>query len=139
MAAIDRQNPRYLTSSQQNLLGAALVSNQSNAKPDEMVAQLQNPYATAQSLQGPEVLNNFDFDNSEFSNYLDGDSGFDFDNSELVGDDDVKEIHDKRKMSEDEDDDNGDAKRGEGEDKQPKKPGRKPLTSEPTTVRSRTL
>ncbi|TKX24834.1 transcription factor-like protein 11 [Elsinoe australis] len=135
MAAIDRQDPRYLTSSQQNLLRAALVSNQSNTKSDEMAAQLQNPYATAQSLQGPEVLNNFDFDNSEFSNYLDGDSGFDFDNSELVGDDDVKEIHDKRKMSEDEDDDNGDAKRGEGEDKQPKKPGRKPLTSEPTTKR----
>ncbi|KAF4554323.1 Transcription factor PAP1-like protein [Elsinoe fawcettii] len=102
-----------------------------------MAAQLQNPYATGPILQGTDALNNFDFDNAEFSGYLDGDTSFDFDASELAGlnAEDIKDIHDKRKASDDEDQDEGDAKRGEGDDKQPKKPGRKPLTSEPTTKR----
>lgn len=47
------------------------------------------------------------------------------------------EIHEKRKSMEDdeEDDEEGDYKRREGDDKIAKKPGRKPLMSEPTTVR----
>ena len=47
------------------------------------------------------------------------------------------ERHEKRKNSEDDDEEPGDAKRKEGEDKKGKKPGRKPLTSEPTTVSRR--
>ncbi|KAG8628725.1 hypothetical protein KVT40_002590 [Elsinoe batatas] len=143
MATIDLQDPRYLTGNQQNLLRAALVSNNPATQPNprnksyKMAAHLQNPYATTQSLQGVDGLNNFDFDNPEFANYLDGDTSFDFDASDLAGldADEIRDIHDKRKASDDEDQEEGGAKRGEGEDKQPKKPGRKPLTSEPTTKR----
>ena len=45
------------------------------------------------------------------------------------------EVHDKRKNpGDDESDDDGGSKRREGAEKTVKKPGRKPLTSEPTTV-----
>ena len=40
----------------------------------------------------------------------------------------------KRKSFDDFDQEGGDAKRGEDGEKQPKKPGRKPVTAEPTTV-----
>lgn len=75
--------------------------------------------------------------------YLDND--FDFENADLGGemigalpgagaDANGAEQHEKRKNPEDADDEEeGDAKRQEGE-KGSKKPGRKPLTSEPTTV-----
>lgn len=74
--------------------------------------------------------------------YLDND--FDFENADLGGEmigalpggtsDGNGELHDKRKNPDEADDDEeGDAKRQEGE-KGSKKPGRKPLTSEPTTV-----
>jgi AP-1-like factor len=87
-------------------------------------------------------------DDSPFVDYLDGDNSFDFDNA----DDDLmigalpggspsgrngENSSDKRKSPDDDDDaddDEGGGKRREGEDKQAKKPGRKPLTSEPTTV-----
>lgn len=42
----------------------------------------------------------------------------------------------KRKNSDDSDDEESGSKRREGEEKTSKKPGRKPLTSEPTTVSS---
>ncbi len=53
------------------------------------------------------------------------------DSAETDGD-----IHDKRKTPEDgkDDDENEDAKRHEPDEKVAKKPGRKPLTTEPTTV-----
>lgn len=46
------------------------------------------------------------------------------------------DTHDKRKINEDDGPagDDGGGKRREGDDKTAKKPGRKPLTSEPTTV-----
>ena len=46
------------------------------------------------------------------------------------------ELHDKRKNPESVEDEEGDSKRRESEDKTVKKPGRKPLTEEPTTVSS---
>lgn len=94
-------------------------------------------------------LDNYDFDDtSPYLDYLD-DSTLNFTSTDLGGDDmfgpvpgprtessesDKAERSDKRKKSDDgdEEDLDGDAKRREGDDK--KKPGRKPLTSEPTTV-----
>ena len=79
----------------------------------------------------PETDGNFDFDFSngdQMIGALPGDS-----NEDLAEEGD---LHDKRKnTSEDEE---GGGKRREGDDKSAKKPGRKPLTSEPTTV-SKTL
>jgi AP-1-like factor len=47
------------------------------------------------------------------------------------------DTHDKRSHPDDDDDDDeGGGKRREGDEKSSKKPGRKPLTSEPTSVSS---
>jgi AP-1-like factor len=84
-------------------------------------------------------------DESPFIDYLDGDNSFDFDNADgdmigaLPGDSpgrNGEDSNEKRKNPDDDDDDDdeGGGKRREGEDK--KKPGRKPLTNEPTTVGS---
>lgn len=82
------------------------------------------------------------FDESPFLDY-ELDDGVDWDNSgdqlfadlpgaESYGD---GEHHDKRKAStDDEDEEEGTSKRREGDDKTAKKPGRKPMTGEPTTV-----
>lgn len=88
------------------------------------------------------------FDESPFLDYENLDDGtFDWDNSgdQLFGDlpgeefNDEGEHHDKRKASlDEEDEEEGSSKRREGDDKSVKKtgqkPGRKPLTGEPTTV-----
>lgn len=80
-------------------------------------------------------------DDSPYVDFLDGpDSTFNFDlpdeEGEMIGDlPGADELHDKRKSPEDNADDSHDGKRREGEDKTTaKKPGRKPLTSEPTSV-----
>lgn len=89
------------------------------------------------------------FDESPFLDYENLEDGnFDWENSgdQLFGDipgteyNDEGEHHDKRKASVDEEDEvENSSKRREGDDKTPKKtgqkPGRKPLTGEPTTVR----
>ena len=71
------------------------------------------------------------------------DGNFDWDNSgDLFGDlpglpnGDGSEHHDKRKKSIDDDDDEEETggKRREGDEKTARKPGRKPLVGEPTTV-----
>lgn len=83
------------------------------------------------------------FDESPFLDYELDDGNFDWDNSgdQLFGDLPGTEYsgegdqHDKRKASiDDDDEEEGSSKRREGEDKTSKKPGRKPLTGEPTTV-----
>ena len=97
------------------------------------------------------TLDDFNDSYSPDLDYLD-DEGFDFENADLGGemigampgsggvDDDYgngTDLHEKRKNSEDSiDGEEGDAKRHESQEgeKSAKKPGRKPLTSEPTTV-----
>ncbi|KAL9002334.1 MAG: hypothetical protein Q9188_004722 [Gyalolechia gomerana] len=88
------------------------------------------------------LADSFPFDDSPFTDGQDWEDGnFDWENSEdqLFGDlpeasgHDEEDIHDKRKNGEIED---GKNKRHEGNDKNNKKPGRKPLnSSEPTTKR----
>lgn len=91
-----------------------------------------------------------EFDESPYIDYpLDGDEeSFNFDEEgQMFGDlpedspenatTDPDHLHDKRKsLSTQDQDDEGGGKRREG-DKQAKKPGRKPLTQEPTNVRSK--
>jgi len=74
----------------------------------------------------------FDFDVNGQEGQMFGDLPGTTSTPELNGED----VGDKRKSFDDDDDDDfeGGGKRQEGEDKQAKKPGRKPLTSEPTTV-----
>ncbi|KAL6158962.1 DNA-binding transcription factor yap1 [Exserohilum turcicum] len=150
--------PFYLDATQQDLLLAALASNSQNTA-DLFSAGLENgndnkqPMDAAQFLdpayftspQQSTATNNFNnvaMEESPFIDYLDGDNAFDFDtpDGDMIGGlpgDTPADSSEKRKSPGDEnaDDDEGGGKRREGEDKQAKKPGRKPLTSEPTTKR----
>ncbi|MCJ1313580.1 DNA-binding transcription factor yap1 [Agyrium rufum] len=102
-----------------------------------------------QNVPGSATLTN-GFEDSPYLDYNIEDGNFDWDDSEqliggLPGDesfdngDEDNEQHDKRKSPEDDLDDDeeeeGGGKRREGEDKTSKKPGRKPMTSEPTSKR----
>jgi AP-1-like factor len=162
----DFQNgtPFYLDATQQDLLLAALASN--NQNPNDLFSagldnsssnkqsinnsQFQYPldsldpaYFTSPQQQAPaNNFNNASMEESPFVDYLDGDNSFDFDNADgdMIGSlpgDTPGDSNEKRKSPGDDgdDDDEGGGKRREGEDKQAKKPGRKPLTSEPTTKR----
>lgn len=157
--------PFYLDATQQDLLLAALASN--NQNPNDIFAtngngqgsmsnsQFQYPtesvdpssfFTSPQQSTPASAFNNGGMDESPFVDYLDGDNSFDFDNAEddmMIGSlpgaspraKNGEEANEKRKSPDDDgDDDEGGGKRREGEDKQAKKPGRKPLTSEPTTV-----
>ncbi|KAJ9614413.1 DNA-binding transcription factor yap1 [Cladophialophora chaetospira] len=134
----------YLSPEQQDLLMAALNSNQS---PKQSSTQKTTPqsfnFTPTMSAPGS---GNLDF--SDESPFLDfdpdadfGDDSYDFDeDSRMIGDipddPDSQDLHDKRKsLDGKDDDDEGGGKRREGEDKTAKKPGRKPLTSEPTSKR----
>ncbi|EKG11847.1 Basic-leucine zipper (bZIP) transcription factor [Macrophomina phaseolina MS6] len=169
----------YLSPNQQDLLMAALNSNNPNGHPVKSSnfpaghsaktsdASQQQPF----SLDGLDPtffppdgsaadFGNFNLDESPYADFLDGDGTFEFDPNDtsdlligsLPGDqnqqgqsksptqrsaDDDTETGDKRKSPADDHDEDGEGggKRREGEDKTAKKPGRKPLTSEPTTKR----
>ena len=98
-----------------------------------------------QQTPGSGTLANRGFDDSPYGDFDLDESNFDWDgNIELIGalpgdspddlDHEDNEPGDKRKNPEDADEEDGGGKRREGEDKTSKKPGRKPLTSEPTSV-----
>ncbi|KAG8532909.1 uncharacterized protein KY384_002787 [Bacidia gigantensis] len=81
-------------------------------------------------------------DSPLFDDLDDGNFEWDGNADQLFGDlqdndfNDDGELHDKRKASIDsEDEEQGSNKKQEGDSKTPKKPGRKPLTAEPTTKR----
>jgi len=149
-----------LTPQQQSLLFAALNSNKqqlANQSPTTTKDTSMSPssYQTspaqgaAHGFQESPYLDNYDYDF--------GDSSFDFDVStvgqgKMIGDipggaqsaqstkSDSTENDgtDKRAHPDDEEDEDSpgnDAKRREGSEKVPKKPGRKPLTSEPSSKR----
>lgn len=149
-------NP-YLSRNQQDLLYAALNSQagsshypikRSASDPETPTMSAVNGNALFMSPQNAE-LDNFDvdLDYTPDMDYLDGDSGFDFENADLGGEmigalrgrsDGTVDGHEKRKSPDEAgESEEGDAKRQEtqeGEKSGAKKPGRKPLTSEPTTV-----
>ena len=161
-------NPNlYLSPDQQDLLLAALSSNNPNrvsyASPLPRSIQHSQPgdlslSSPAQPLQDSMKLSLYDsplqqtpgtsefgadLDNSPYLDYdldLDADGGFDLDvDGQMIGSlpgaptsDGEGGTHEKRKLENE--DDEGGGKRREGEDKTAKKPGRKPLTSEPTSV-----
>ncbi|KAK1689056.1 transcription factor PAP1 [Colletotrichum godetiae] len=149
-----------LTPQQQSLLYAALnsnkqqLANQSPTTKDNSMSPSSYQTSPAQGaaatgFQESPYLDNYDYDF--------GDSSFDFDVStvgqaKMIGDipggaqsakstksdSTENDGNDKRSHpddDEDEDSPGNDAKRREGSEKAPKKPGRKPLTSEPTSKR----
>jgi AP-1-like transcription factor len=131
----------YLSPDEQDLLVAALNSNQPGGRRSDSQPLSYTP--TTQENPGSGQL-----DFSDESPYLDFDQDGEFDdsafgydpNGRMIGDLPDEpfaggDLHDKRKsIGDKDDDDEGGGKRREGEDKTSKKPGRKPLTSEPTSV-----
>ncbi|KAL5350817.1 DNA-binding transcription factor yap1 [Pseudogymnoascus australis] len=92
--------------------------------------------------ESPFIDYDYDFDNEasygefDFGNLPQGQMIGNLPGSSSDGDAAAHETHDKRSLSDDEDnEDEPDGKRREGDDKTSKKPGRKPLTSEPTSKR----
>lgn len=153
-----QQKNTYLSQNQQDLLVAALNS-QVGGRQDKHAtvgARRSPPLSASQSSKmntfndnglyiSPQqaTLDDFKQDYSPDLDYLD--DSFDFDNADLggemigalPGDSNYTDLHEKRKNSEEyADSEEGDAKRQEMQEgeKAAKKPGRKPLTSEPTTV-----
>ena len=107
-----------------------------------------DPYnSPIQQTPGSANMGNGLYDSPYLDNYDLDDGNFDWDNSglDMIGSlptgefngQEGAEQHDKRKSPEDdpdEDEEEGGGKRREGDDKSSKKPGRKPMTSEPTSV-----
>lgn len=162
--------PSYLSPDQQDLLVAALQSNDPRRK--NTTSALQNGqfvgnsnFAITNHFDAPTLdplmftpgstgmsMGTFDtvdgtLNDTRFLDFLDNnDAQLDFDIEEV--NDETRQdsaeadgdIHDKRKTPEGgkDDDENEDTKRHEPDEKVAKKPGRKPLTTEPTTVRAPT-
>ncbi|KAK3995823.1 putative transcription factor [Cladorrhinum sp. PSN332] len=141
-----------LTPQQQNLLFAALNSNRKGPSTASNMSPLQ---FNDSPLQGSDTLGSFQ-GSPEFDFDYDiagADSSFDFPFSDpsqpkMIGDlpgagsdasksDSAEntESPDKRSHPDDDEEDNPGAKRRESEDKVAKKPGRKPLTTEPSSKR----
>jgi len=131
----------YLSSDQQDLLVAALNSNQPDHKSGSNT-QKTTPQASSFTPNMSSAPGSGHLDFSDESPFLDFDPDGDFDDSfgyddsgRMIGDL-PGDLHDKRKSMDGQDeDDEGGGKRREGEDKTAKKPGRKPLTVEPTSKR----
>lgn len=156
------QNPLtgfVLTPQQQNLLFAALNSNKAAAASASASAAASNSALnlSPSSLHGSPTVGMDGVGSYQNSPDLDyeydfgaPDSSFDFsfndaDQAKMIGDlpgapsttkSDTPEgdSPDKRSHPDDDEEENTGAKRREGEDKVPKKPGRKPLTTEPSSV-----
>lgn len=144
--ALASNNPKN-HSTQISPSGAASAS-RSNSDPKQLnntndyMANGSNMFTSpVQETPGSGHLGSFD--ESPFLDYELDDGNFDWENSgdQLFGDLPGTESygdgehHDKRKAStDDEDEEEGTSKRREGDDKTAKKPGRKPMTGEPTTV-----
>ena len=100
-----------------------------------------------EQVPGSGTLGSIGLDDSPFLDYDLDDGNFEWDNSgdQMIGNlpgtsgnEDDGELHDKRKGhgEDNSDEDGGGGKRREGDERTAKKPGRKPLTSEPTSVSS---
>ncbi|EEA25185.1 DNA-binding transcription factor yap1 [Talaromyces marneffei ATCC 18224] len=161
------QQGLYLSPEQQNLLMAALNSNNPSQKQDENQKDSQNRSRTQSSSNDttPSNSNGFEPASSSYfespllqdapgsgrlgfgtdeSPFLDFDPDVDFDfqgSDQLIGDlpeFEGHELGDKRKSFDGNEDDTSNGKKrreSDDKDKAAKKPGRKPLTSEPTTKR----
>jgi len=141
-----------LTPQQQNLLFAALNANRKSATPASTMSPLQfngSPLQGSDNVGGFQGSPEFDYD----YDLIGADSSFDYpfndpSQPKMIGDlpgatsdtsksdsADNTESPDKRSHPDDDEEETPGAKRRESEDKVAKKPGRKPLTTEPSSKR----
>lgn len=153
-------NPSFtLSKRQEELLFAALNSNNKTSNIDTSDLQSSDNASmapgslTESPLQAPGSGTLNGFEESPFIDYdyeFDADGSFDYDFSndsqgQMIGklpgssSDGDADTHDKRSHPDDDDEEEGGGKRREGDEKANKKPGRKPLTSEPTSVSFRNV
>jgi AP-1-like factor len=145
-------NPNFtLSARQEQLLFAALNSNKASNIDTSFSQSAMAPASFTESpLQAP-GSGNLGLEESPFIDYdyeFDADGSYDYDfandlQAQMIGNlpgtssDGDADNHDKRSHPDDDgDEDEGGGKRREGDEKSSKKPGRKPLTSEPTSVSS---
>ncbi|CAG8980929.1 hypothetical protein HYALB_00003788 [Hymenoscyphus albidus] len=151
-------NPAFtLSARQEQLLFAALNSNAKTTTAEGSPDQAKGIFTMAPSafsespVQAAPGSGTLDaFQESPFIDYdyeFDGADGFEYDFSndsqaQMIGklpgssSDGDAEVHDKRSHPDDDgDEEEGGGKRREGDERSSKKPGRKPLTSEPTSKR----
>ena len=149
----DTVNPNFtLSARQEQLLFAALNSNKASSNIDTSFPQstMAPGSFTESPLQAPSS-GALGFEESPFIDYdyeFDADGSYDYDfandsQAQMIGNlpgtssDGDADNHDKRSHPDDDgDEEEGGGKRREGDEKSSKKPGRKPLTSEPTSVSS---
>jgi len=148
MGDYDRyQQGLYLSPNQQDLLLAALTSNNPNSKRQNGTPQIKTDHSPEQSLEGLSAPPSGGFDNANHFGYGDDESPFlDFNpevefefpgSADLIGDlpgSTDYDIGEKRKSVDGKSDIEGEETGKKRRDSEAKKPGRKPLTSEPTTV-----
>lgn len=144
-----------LSAQQEELLYAALNSNNKvSTKSNSLNQYSMAPGAITESpIQAPGSGTLNSFEESPFIDYdydFDPEGSFDYgfandSQGQMIGNlpgassDGDADTHDKRSHpDDDEDDEEGGGKRREGDGKTSKKPGRKPLTSEPTSVSTHT-
>lgn len=145
-------DPTTLSRSQQDLLLAALatsVPSESDFKPPTRASFDFSASHTSPMFATAQFNDDVDFaamDDQQFMDFMGSSGAADFDavapedtlneqdspTSPVLND---GELHDKRKNSDEGDDEENTPKRRESEEKASKKPGRKPLTSEPTSKR----
>jgi AP-1-like factor len=153
IARPDTINPNFtLSARQEQLLFAALNSNKASNIDTSISQSAMAPGSFTESpLQAPGSGTVNGFEESPFIDYdyeFDADGSYDYDfandsQAQMIGNlpgtssDGDADTHDKRSHPDDDDEDEGGGKRRESDEKSSKKPGRKPLTSEPTSVRNR--
>lgn len=141
------QQGLYLSPNQQDLLLAALSSNNPNSKRQAGTPPIKTDHSPEQSLNsisappsgGFDNGNDFGYGDNE-SPYLDFNPDLDFDfpgSADLIGDlpGSAYDIGEKRKSVDGKSDIEGEENGKKRRESEAKKPGRKPLTSEPTTKR----
>lgn len=136
----------FLTPQQQSILFAALNPD----APMETASGSDHPRGESSGSKGPDSVHESPF-MDHYDHYLGGDTSIDFESgiddsyARMIGDipssasPDGAESRDKRTHPDDDEDDsqsggNGAKRRGSGNERIPKKPGRKPLTEEPASV-----
>jgi AP-1-like factor len=141
------QQGLYLSPDQQDLLLAALTSNNPNSKRQSGTPQIKTDMSPEQSLHGLTAPPSGDFENANTFGYDDESPFLDFtpevdfdfpDSAGLIGDlpgSGDYDIGEKRKSIDGKSDIEGEETGKKRRESEAKKPGRKPLTSEPTTKR----
>jgi AP-1-like factor len=143
-------NPKFtLSARQEELLFTALNSNTVSNSTTSFSQPMMAVGSFTESPRQAPGSSTFGFEESPFIDYdyeFDGDGSYDYDfasesQAQMIGNlpghssDGDADIHDKRSHPEEDGGEvEGGGKRRESDEKSSKKPGRKPLTSEPTSV-----